>query len=140
MKRFASLLFAVLAASAAQATTFKVIVHPDLNVASLPVSAVSDVFMKKIDRWTNGVTIVPVDQSSGAVRDDFSRVIHGKTANSIRQYWTQQIYSGHAVPPVQKRSDAEVVDYVKATPGAIGYVSETAPTDGVRVITVSGAP
>jgi hypothetical protein len=44
---------------------------------------------------------------------------------------------GTAVAAASKRSDAEVLSFVPSTAGAIGYVSETAPTDGVRVATVN---
>jgi ABC-type phosphate transport system substrate-binding protein len=33
-------------------------------------------------------------------------------------------------------SDAEVVAYVKKTKGAIGYVSDGASTDGVKILVV----
>jgi hypothetical protein len=40
------------------------------------------------------------------------------------------------VPPPERRSDAEIVEYVRTTPGAIGYVSERAAVAGVRVVHV----
>jgi hypothetical protein len=39
--------------------------------------------------------------------------------------------------PVEKRTDGEVLTFARATPGAVGYVSETVATDGVRVIAVN---
>ena len=141
MKPIAVVFLLLLAAPASHASDkFKVIVHPDLNVTSLTQPVVAGVFLKRLERWSNGMLIKPVDQSSGAVRDDFSLAILGKSANSVKQYWTQQIYSGHVLPPIQKRSDAEVIDFVRSTPGAIGYVSESAATDGVRVVAISRAP
>jgi ABC-type phosphate transport system substrate-binding protein len=140
MKRIAAFVLLLCVASAAHAeVSFKVIVHPDLNVASLSVPVLSDVFMKKVRRWSNGVVIVPVDQSS-KIRDDFSRAVHGKTANAVKIYWAQEIYSGRGVPPLQKTSDEQVIAFVKSTPGAIGYVSDKAVTDGVRVVPISPGP
>jgi hypothetical protein len=41
------------------------------------------------------------------------------------------------VPPPQMKSDREVLDYVKANRGAIGYVSRRAPLKGVKVLKVT---
>jgi hypothetical protein len=38
------------------------------------------------------------------------------------------------VPPPIGRSDAEVLAFVRANPGAIGYVSATADIQGARVL------
>ena len=44
--------------------------------------------------------------------------------------------SGKEVPPATKASDDDVIAFVKATPGGIGYVSAGASTAGVKVIDV----
>ena len=139
MKRVLGLLLLLLlAATGASAAPFKVIVHESVKVQSLPKKTVSDFFLKKATKWEGGAAVVPVDQlESSAVRDAFSRAVHGKPAAAIKSYWTQQIFSGRDVPPVEKKSDAEVIAFVKANPGAIGYVSESASADGVRVLTVN---
>ena len=59
------------------------------------------------------------------------------TTAAVKSYWNQQIFSGRDVPPVEKKSDAEVLTFVRSTPGAIGYVSDAAAVDGVRVVTVN---
>lgn len=64
-----------------------------------------------------------MDQEGAAIRESFSRVIHGRSANQIAAYWQQQIFSGRNIPPEQRSSDDEVIAYVSSTPGAIGYVS-----------------
>ena len=49
------------------------------------------------------------------------------------------MFAGRAVPPAERASDAEVLAYVRATPGAAGYVSADVVLDsGVRRLTVSG--
>jgi hypothetical protein len=45
---------------------------------------------------------------------------------------------GGGKPPIVKESDADVLEYVRATAGAIGYLSEDYPTDaGVKVVPVT---
>ena len=122
----------------AGAADFRVIVNSSAPATSLSRKAASDLFLKKTTKWDGGASVVPVDQlDSSGVRQAFSKSVHGKTAAAVKSYWNQQIFSGRDVPPVEKRSDAEVVSLVRSTPGAIGYVYETAATDGVRVVTIN---
>ncbi len=56
----------------------------------------------------------------------------------MESFWQQQIFSGKDVPPEKKKSDAEVIEFVSANPGAIGYVSVSASLgDGVKAVSVS---
>jgi len=131
---FATLLLLPLSASAA---SFKVIVNNAVNVSSLSRKEVSDLFMKRTPKWSNGTPVVPVDQSDrSAVREEFSKAIHGKPTAAVKSYWQQQIFSGRDVPPVEKTSDAEVLALVRSNPGAVGYVEAAADTSGVKVLTV----
>lgn len=122
-------------AGLANAAAFKIIVNHSVSVGPLTAKAASDLFLKKTARWDNGTAVVPVDQiDSSAVRDEFSRAVHGRLTAAVKNYWNQQIFAGREVPPVEKRSDAEVLAFVRSTVGAVGYVSAGAPTDGVRVV------
>ena len=81
---------------------------------------------------------MPVDLSESApAREAFSTAVHHKPVKAVRAYWQQQIFSGRDVPPPEKTSDEQVIAFVRATPGAIGYVSAAAPlTGGVRRVQV----
>ena len=122
-------------AGAAEAGDYKIVAHPSVPVSSLSRAAVSSYFLKKADRWPDGTPIVPVDQApSSPLRASFTREIHDKSAEMISAYWQKQVFSGRAAPPSAKASDAEVLAYVRSTPGAIGYVSAGASTAGVKEI------
>lgn len=128
----------VLITGTAQAASYKLIVNNSVSVNSLSKKAVSDLFLKKATKWESGAAVTPVDQlDSSNTREGFSKAVHGKTAAAVKSYWNQQIFSGRDVPPVEKKSDAEVLAFVRSTTGAIGYVSEAASAEGVRVVTVN---
>jgi ABC-type phosphate transport system substrate-binding protein len=79
--------------------------------------------------------MLPVDLTvDSSVRESFSRVVHGRGAAAIRNRWQQQIYSGRGVPPPERGSEREVVDFVEANPGAIGYLAASTPSNEVKVI------
>ena len=94
--------------------------------------------MKKTARWGNGRKILTVDQTKRtATRTLFTEEILGKRISQVTSYWQQMVFSGRAVPPPQKATDREVLDYVKANPDAIGYVSRAASLKGVKVVAVT---
>jgi ABC-type phosphate transport system substrate-binding protein len=137
-RTIASLL--VLAASlapAAYAAGPKVVVNAANPGGSMSRTEVSALFLKKTTHWADGSPVVAVDQvDSSAVHTEFCELIHRKNAAAIRSFWQQQIFSGRDVPPVEKKNDGEVLDYVRANRGAVGYVSESASTSGVKVVEV----
>jgi hypothetical protein len=79
--------------------------------------------------------VAAVDQPRTApVRAAFSKDVHKKDVDAVAAYWATLVYSGRELPPPVKRTDDEVLDFVRHTPGAVGYVSADAPTEGVKVI------
>jgi hypothetical protein len=60
----------------------------------------------------------------------------GRSVGAVETFWQQQIFSGKEVPPPVKASDDDVIAFVKANAGAIGYVSASTSTAGVKVIDV----
>lgn len=119
------------------AQSYKVIVNKDSSVSSLTKDQISKLFLKKVTRFTDGTTALPVDLvSDSSIRQAFSEDVHGQSVASVRKYWQKQIFSGRGVPPTEKSNDSEVIAYVEANPGAIGYVSASTQTGSVKVITV----
>lgn len=128
---------ALLLPAATAAADYVVVVNPSVEVASLSKADASRLFLKSTTKWPSGESVKPVDLAKGsAVRDAFTKEVLGRSAGAITQYWTQAVFSGRAVPPPEKRTDAEVITFVRDTPGAIGYVSAMADTDGVRRIAI----
>ena len=135
MKRYIILIVLFAFGVTLHAQSYKVIVNADNAVASLTKKEVSDIFLKKHIKWQSGEAIVPVDLSSkSSVREDFSNQVHGKSVSAVKSYWQQFVFAGKGTPPVEKNSDAEVIEYVKNNPGAIGYVSAGANVSGLKVI------
>jgi ABC-type phosphate transport system substrate-binding protein len=110
-------LFVVATPAAAQ--DVKVIVNSANSTADLPGDVVTKLFLKR-----------------SSARAAFSKSVLGRGVAAVESYWQQQIFSGKDVPPPTKASDDEVVAFVKANAGAIGYVSAGASTAGVKVIEV----
>ena len=118
------------------AQEFVVVAHPSLQVDVVKKYVVQRVFLKQADR-VGGVRVTPVDQSVGSsVRDAFSKRVVRQPVLEVRRYWQHQLWAGGERPPETRTSDEEVLEFVRTTPGGIGYVSAAADTFGVKVLTL----
>lgn len=127
----------VIAAAPAAAQDFKVVVNSGNSTSELSADLAAKLFLKQSTKFPNGTAAQPVDLAkASAARVAFSKTVLGRPVGAIETYWQQQIFSGKDVPPAVKASDDDVIAYVKANPGAIGYVSGGAATAGVKVIDV----
>ena len=137
-----SLLTVVLIAIAAPAQSlaaqdFKVIANNDVAGSSISKDVLAKVFYKQAAKLPDGTVAAPVYQSkSSATRIAFDKAILGKSVAGVETFWQQQIFSGKDVPPPSKGSDEDVINFVKSTPGGIGYVSAGSAASGVKVIAV----
>ncbi len=70
------------------------------------------------------------------MRQAFSRRVHERSVITIEVYWKRMVFSGRTLPPKILASDAEILDFVRDTPGAVGYVAADADTRGVKTLAV----
>jgi ABC-type phosphate transport system substrate-binding protein len=109
---------------------FVVIVHPDIEGNELPKVILSAIFLRKAPRWEDGTDVRPVDQSMNSpLRAAFTEAVLDVPYTRLQRFWSDEIKKGTEPPPV-KSTDADVIAYVSATPGAIGYVSADATVPG----------
>ena len=126
-----------LVATRASAQDYKIVANSGVAASDIPSAELVKIFLKQSSKFSDGGSAVPIDQGKASpVRAAFSQKVLGKSVGAVDTYWQQQIFSGKDVPPATKSSDDDVIAFVKATPGAIGYVSGGAATAGVKVIAV----
>ena len=116
---------------------YRVIVHPGVKGNQIPRATLSSIFLKQAPKWGDGSTVQPVDQSMRSqVRQSFAADVLQRPLVELQMFWSRRMATGVTPPPV-KQTDEDVVAYVAATPGSIGYVSATAALpDSVRPITI----
>ncbi|MEP7295984.1 MAG: hypothetical protein ABI702_07330 [Burkholderiales bacterium] len=74
--------------------------------------------------------LVPVDNA--ALQDEFLAKVLQTDSKKYYARWSRKVYREGLVIPPSKGTDAEVMAFVRATPGAIGYVTKAAA--GVKVL------
>lgn len=98
----------------------EVIAHPSVR---LDTADVRDVYLG--ERQLSGdLRLVPIDNL--VAQEEFLAAILQTNLRSYQARWTRKTFREGVRAPLVKGSDAEVSSYVRATPGAIGYVSGSA--------------
>lgn len=110
--------------TAASSSDFQVIVNTANPTESMEASTVAKIFLKKVRRWDHDESITPIDLGpKDPVRKTFTKAVHGKSVTAIKSFWQRMIFSARGQPPEEKASAEDVVEFVRSTPGAIGYVA-----------------
>jgi ABC-type phosphate transport system substrate-binding protein len=119
----------------ASAQEVKIIANNSVAASDITTDLASKIFMKQATKFADGSAAVPVYQAkTSPARIAFDKSVLGKSVSAVETFWQQQIFSGKDVPPAAKATDDDVVAFVKATSGGIGYVSGAAATAGVKVL------
>ena len=117
---------ATLMSVAANAQAGEVIAHPSVT---LTVDEVKETFQGD-KQLAGSVKLVPVDNA--AERADFLAKVLQTEPTKYAARWTKKAFREGIIAPAVKGSDAEVLSFVNATPGAIGYVSGS--SSGAKVL------
>ena len=118
-----ALMLAVMAGEVSAAGGVAVI--GNANLAKLDTETVGKIYEGRIIE-VDGVAVTAVNVASGSpVRSRFLRACLNKDDDRYVVSWLIRKNSGQGAPPKELPSSAEVIKYVKSTPGAIGYIDES---------------
>jgi ABC-type phosphate transport system substrate-binding protein len=109
-----------------------VIGHP--NLSTLDRVSLQRIYTGKVVEL-NGSRVFPVDLRPGdRLRQRFLELYLDQDEDKYIGYWTVRRYVGKGTPPRELDSPEAVIQYVSQTPGAIGYVDESALKAGLNVL------
>jgi hypothetical protein len=104
------------------------------GLPAMSAEEVKEVFLGEVE-FAGSTRLMPIDNANAQA--DFQARVLKMAAAKYTASWTKKAFrDGLNAPPV-KGSDAEVIGFVKANPGAIGYVS-TPPATGVPGLQLLG--
>jgi len=113
-----------------------IIVNPNLPIKTLPAYKLRKIFLGEVKLWKNKKKIVPVMSKDRALSKAFLKKFIGKTPSQFRLFWINKVFVGEGKTPFKLHGESQVVNFVKSTNGAIGYVSSNIDTDGLTVIEI----
>jgi TonB family protein len=126
----------ILLSADAFAGNVRVIANPSVKAEAISASEIKSLFLGERNSLRDGTHVEPVLSKGGPAHEAFLKEYLGKNDDALQNYYRSLVFTGRGSMPTALRSDAEVVAYVAKTRGAIGYVSSTAPVDGVRTLAV----
>ncbi len=111
-----------------------VIVHAS-NTAEIDQKTISKIYLGKAKRFPGGGDAKPIGLKDGSdTTEEFNEVVLNKKSAQLKSYWSKLVFTGKGTPPQQLETDAEVIELVKSTPNAIGFISSGDGVSGVRVV------
>ena len=126
MKYFVPIALSLALLTPASARAGEVIVNDSVT---LRADEIRDVFLGE-KQLAGNVRLIPID-NTGAQADFLLKVLQ-TDASKYYARWTRKSRREGLTPPAIKGSDADVIAFVKATPGAVGYVDKT--THNLKVV------
>jgi TonB family protein len=123
----------------ALAGNVRIIANPSVRTESISASEIKSVFLEERNSLRDGTHVEPVLSKGGPTHAAFLRDYLGQNDDALQNYYRTLVFTGKGSMPKALHSDDEVVAYVARTRGAIGYVSSTAPVDGVKTLAVYDA-
>lgn len=124
-RNFSAVLLALSLSQAAYAADAVVISNSGITISA---GEVKDIFLGE-KQFAGSTKLIPVDNAS--LQASFLSKYMNMAADKYNSMWTKKSFRDGLTPPAVKSGDADVIDYVKRTPGAVGYV--TAAPAGVNV-------
>jgi ABC-type phosphate transport system substrate-binding protein len=118
---------------------FQVVVNQSVRGTWIARASLQALFTGKSDRWGDKAVARPVDQSAKSpVRRALTTSVLGLSMGELQRYWQDRVAADRVFPPPIKSSDDEVLSFVAATTGSVGYVGpEVVIPPGVKVLTVT---
>ncbi len=111
------------------------IVHPAVTDTALSPVDLKDVLLGSITKWPGaGIAIKLVVLADGPLHTKLIKDFTQRTPDQFEKFWKKRVFTGTGVMPALARDEAELVAYVAANPGAIGYVSPASVTDKVKIL------
>jgi hypothetical protein len=123
------------ATASARAGDFKVVANPSVKASEISADDLKGVFLATKASLPDGSQVEPVLAKTGAAHQAFLKDL-GKNDAALAMYYRSLVFTGKGSMPKVCASDAEVIEYVAKTKGAIGYVSAGATTSGIKTLDV----
>lgn len=113
-----------------------VIAHPSVKKDTITRAELLDFYSRDIRLWDDGKPVIVFDlKPKSEVKETFYKYL-GKSISRMKSIWMKKMLSGEGDPPEALETEEAVVKKVAATPGSIGFVSQSRVTEKVKVLVV----
>jgi len=113
-----------------------IIVNKETSIKTLGLNTLMDIYTNNKTKWDNGEKIYVSMLKKGPIHETFSNQMIGMEPKKLIGIWKKVIFTGLGTPPKVLTTEAEMIQYVASTKGAIGYISTSTPAESVKVFTL----
>lgn len=107
-----------------------IICNKTVSATGLSRNHIQDIFLGKRVLWENNHAIHVFVLKEEDIHKAFLEEYVHKSESQWKAYWKRMVFTGRGLPPKSINTEAELIDLVAKTNGAIGYVStEGLPED-----------
>ena len=94
---------------------------------SYAAAELKSIFKPRNSNWTSGRPVVIVlPGATSPIRDQVARDMYKSSFVAMQKYWLSLVFQGRFNAPVILNTDEETVNFIKKTPGAIGFIQDPA--------------
>ena len=132
-----SILLMVLISGGCTARTQDVVIvaNPGVQISEIKESDLRAIFTGEKTKFSDGSHAFPVVLRGGPVHEVFLKRHLNQSPDDFRALWRKAVFTGQGAMPKSFDSELALIEYIAATPGAIGYVSRILPENRVKSIT-----
>lgn len=120
-----------------EATSVTLITHPSVGIESLSQNEARLYMTMRLNQWPDGRrTQVFVLPDNNPLHEAVAKEVLGLFPYQLRRAWDRQLFSGTGPAPITVETEAELIERVAETPGAIGYAESHGLGASVRKLEV----
>ena len=126
----------LLAWTSARGQDITIVANPSIHISQISEAQLRDIFTGVRSRFDDGSHATPVLLKGGPAHEVFLSKHIGDSADDFRTRWRKAMFTGQGSMPREFPTEAALLQYVLATPGAIGYVSHVPAGVQVKVLPI----
>ena len=116
-------------------------VYPVINVNSaqkkISKNGLSAIFKMRLRHWSDGSDVtVFVLPDGDPLHKKFCKQILNVFPHQMRKNWNKLVFSGTGQAPIVLENKEEMIDRVRATPGAVGYLGGDEIAKGIEILEI----
>jgi ABC-type phosphate transport system substrate-binding protein len=120
--------------SAAGAQDVVLVANKSVKISEITNADLRAIFMGTKTRFADGSHAVPVTLKGGPAHEVFLKHYVGENPEEFRSQWRKVVFTGQGAMPRAFDSESALIEYVAATPGALGYASRISSDDNVKLL------
>ncbi|GAA0856184.1 substrate-binding domain-containing protein [Aliiglaciecola litoralis] len=133
------LLFLSMNFAHADGKSVTVLIHNDVKTTELTSAQLRKIFSMRQTLWPDGTPIVVfVLPSQHPAHQALCKDMLKMFPYQVERIWNKLAYSGLGEKPIEVSSEQEMLERLRTTPGAIGYVMENTDFDNAQSLKITG--